>query len=101
MKQSSHQQDAVKEFYTIYTTSDADNDGLLNAQEWNNFAKAYSKKKAERGEPETAQTDETRAKWYKVMNQVQSGVEGADMTDIGAVLAVSMRHMQARLVQGR
>ena len=43
----------MQEFYTIYCSSDADKDGLLNASEWNNFAKTYSQKKAERGEPET------------------------------------------------
>ena len=86
----------MQEFFTIYSSSDADKDGLLNASEWNNFAKTYSQKKAERGEPETTQTDETRAKWYRLINQVKPGVEGIDMIDISLVLTVSMRHMQAR-----
>ena len=57
-------QAAAQEFYTVYSDADMDKDGLLNLEEWKAFCCKYSELKASRNEPETSQTDGSRAKWF-------------------------------------
>ena len=68
MQSEEAQAEAAEEFYTVFGDSDKDCDGLLNCEEWIAFSKKYSELKAQRDEPETYQDDNTREKWYKVMN---------------------------------
>ena len=100
MQTEEAQAEAAQEFYTVFGDSDKDCDGVLNCEEWIAFSKKYSELKAQRNEPETYQDDNTREKWYKVMNQATPDVEGVSMMDIGIVLSVGMHHLQTVLTEG-